>query len=145
MHKVLLAAFAFLICCSALLFVTFPIEYLRWFGKYQESHTLNQMAVPIAKFYIQNDVRYGCGNETYFRNYNAMNFFDDLPLTQEEEFILQSQDKIALLFLSDVVDDEKEYLGSIRTVTDYNLLVASKCLHRRVPTNGIVPYRRQDV
>jgi hypothetical protein len=132
MRKVLLAAFACLICCRTLLFVMFPVEYLRWFGKYQESQTLNQMALPIAKFYIQHDIKYACGNETYFRNYNAMNFFDDLPLSPEEEVALQSQDKIARLFLSDVVDDESEYLDSIRAVADYNLLVASKCLHRRI-------------
>ncbi|MDF0699924.1 hypothetical protein PYR71_26230 [Rhizobium sp. MC63] len=41
-----------------------------------------------------------------------MSFFDDLPLSPEEELMLQSQDKIALLFLSDVVYDENEYLDS---------------------------------
>ena len=131
-RTVLFGTLAIIICCPVLLFVAFPVEYLRSFGKYQESETLNQMALPLAKFYIQHDMRYACGNETYFRNYNAMSFFDDLPLTREEELELQSQNKIALLFLSDVIYDENEYLDSIQTVTDYNLLVAVKCLHRRI-------------
>ncbi|WP_416063910.1 hypothetical protein ACK9YZ_11715 [Rhizobium sp. ZK1] len=130
MRKVLFAALAFMIFCPVLLFVTYPVEYLRWLGKYEQSHTLNRIAVPIAKFYVQHDMKYACGNETYFRNYNAMNFFNDLPLSPEEELMLQSQDKIARLFLSDVVYDENEYLDSIRTVRAYNLVVASKCLHR---------------
>ncbi|EJC73473.1 hypothetical protein [Rhizobium hidalgonense] len=131
MRTVLFGTLAIIICCPILLFAAFPVEYLRSFGQYQESQALNQMAVPIAKFYIQHDMRYACGNETYFRNYNAMSFFDDLPLSPEEELMLQSQDKIVLLFLSDVVYDENEYLDSIRTVTAYNTVVASKCLHRR--------------
>ncbi|MGZ2429019.1 hypothetical protein ACVI1T_000918 [Rhizobium redzepovicii] len=131
MRKVLIATLAFMICCPVLLFITFPVEYLRRLGKYEHSHALNRMAVPIARFYIQNDMRYACGNETYLRNYNAMSFFDDLPLSPDEEIMLQSQDKIALLFLSDVVYDDNEYLDSIRTVTAYNMVVASKCLHRR--------------
>lgn len=130
MRKLFFAALVIMICCPVLLFVTFPVEYLRWVGKYEQSHALNRIAVPIAKFYIQHDMRYACGNETYFRNYNAMGFFDDLPLSPEEEHMLQSQDKIARLFLSDFVSDENEYLDSIRTVTAYNLIVASKCLHR---------------
>ncbi|MDR9760219.1 hypothetical protein RJJ37_11315 [Rhizobium redzepovicii] len=51
-----------------------------------------------------------------------MSFFDDLPLSPDEEIMLQSQDKIALLFLSDVVYDDNEYLDSIRTVTAYRRL-----------------------
>ncbi|MDO3434302.1 hypothetical protein QWJ46_16600 [Rhizobium sp. CBN3] len=131
MRKILFAASAFIIFFPVLLFVAFPIEYLREFGKYEQSQFLNRIAIPIAKFYVQNDIRYACGNETYFRNYNAMNFFDDLPLSHEEDLMLQSQDKIARLFLSDAVYDENEYLDSLRTVTAYNVVVASKCLRTR--------------
>ncbi|EJC81547.1 hypothetical protein Rleg4DRAFT_3232 [Rhizobium leguminosarum bv. trifolii WSM2297] len=130
MRKVLFAALAIIIFFPVLLFVAFPVEYLREFGQYEQSQSLNRMAVPIAIFYIRHDIRYACGNETYFRNYNAMNFFDDLPLSREDELRLQSQDKIARLFLSDAVYDENEYLDSLRTVTAYNLVVASKCLRK---------------
>ena len=131
--KKLSAFFAILIVSAALIFFAFPVEYARFFGRYEHTYTANRIAVGLTDFHIRNGLRYKCGYEVYFGW--GTPFAGDVPgVPLGDQEVLGAEHKVVMFFLSDVwADENDEFVEDLRR---YNLFLSGKCPVRSSQHNG---------